>query len=55
MTTAIKCYNGFVDTIHKHAQSVFISRPKMGGRYQEMALRYGLCQQPAALFDGDKL
>ncbi len=26
----------------------------MGGWYQEMALRYGLCQQPAVLFDGDK-
>jgi hypothetical protein len=47
----IKCYNDNVDTIHKHAQSVFISRPKMGGWYQEMALRYGLCQQPAVHFD----
>lgn len=51
----IKRYNITVHTIHKHAQSVFISRPKMGGRYQEMALRYGLCEQSAALFDGDKL
>jgi hypothetical protein len=52
---AIKSYNITVGTIHKYAQSVFISRPKMGGWYQEMALRYGLCQQPAVLFDGDKL
>ena len=47
-----RCKNAIIvvlTQIHKHANSVFISRPKKGGWYQEMAIRYGLCQQPAVL------
>lgn len=34
-----------VEPIHKHANSVFISRPLRAAQYQEMAIRYGLVQQ----------
>ena len=39
------CYNKGVEPIHKHASSVFISRPLRAAQYQEIAIRYGMVQQ----------
>lgn len=38
-------YSTYVEPIHKHANSVFISRPLRAAQYQEIAVRYGLVQQ----------